>query len=196
MVPETERGGTSGFQGCSLALRLWGREKTPLRCLFGHSTQHGITVTFTALHRLYRHFFPSGCWAPLLNMISILFLKIYFNLSMCLSVYVCAYAWSTLIHQEVASDLLELELQRVASIHVDAGNQTRVFWKSNKCSESLNHLSNPQMLLFTYTWAYLISSSVLLSCVLICFYWDNCPSALWLSLLKHASVHLFHLNDF
>lgn len=36
--------------------------------------------------------------------------------------------------QKGASEPLELELQMVASHHVDAGNWTWVGWESNKCS--------------------------------------------------------------
>lgn len=36
---------------------------------------------------------------------------------------------------------LEIELQTVVSSHADAGNQTRVHWKSRQCSMLLIHLS-------------------------------------------------------
>jgi hypothetical protein len=45
-----------------------------------------------------------------------------------------AYAPDTQRDQKRESDCLELELQMVVSHHVDAGNQTQVLCKSNKCS--------------------------------------------------------------
>ena len=67
----------------------------------------------------------------------IIFFKTYFSF-MCLGVLpVCnsvhhVYAWS-LGGQKRVSDVLDLELQKVMSCLVCAGNQTQVLWKSNKC---------------------------------------------------------------
>ena len=36
--------------------------------------------------------------------------------------------------QKRVSDSLELEVERVVSHHMNAGNRTRVLWKSSKCS--------------------------------------------------------------
>ena len=65
--------------------------------------------------------------------------EIYFFFSVC----VCVCAWfyvyvlsacSILRSQKRASDLLELELQMVVSLHMGAGNQIHVLWKGSQCS--------------------------------------------------------------
>lgn len=38
-----------------------------------------------------------------------------------------------------------LELQMVISYHVDAGNQTQLLWKSNRCSLPLSHRCKPPL---------------------------------------------------
>lgn len=75
--------------------------------------------------------------------ITLLLLKsLYICLLMfCVHVCVCI-AWCSWGPQGV-SDLLELEVSVVLSHHVDAWNQTRVFWKSNKCAKLLSHLLVP-----------------------------------------------------
>ena len=52
-------------------------------------------------------------------------------LPVCLHVYLM---YAVLIDQKRALDLLELDLQRVVSCFVGAGNQTLVLYKSNQCS--------------------------------------------------------------
>lgn len=60
--------------------------------------------------------------------------------------------------QKRISNPLELELQRVVSHHVCAGNGTWALWKSNSCSYLLSHLSRPSPLIIcldlnSYLWA-------------------------------------------
>lgn len=58
--------------------------------------------------------------------------------------YTCVpYVCSTTGKQKSGTNPLELELQKTVSCRVGGGNQTSIFCKSRKCSQTLSHLFSP-----------------------------------------------------
>jgi hypothetical protein len=70
-------------------------------------------------------------------------------LYLCLGHFACMYVSTQCVcraqrSQKRALEPLELELWMVVSCHMDAGNQTQVFWTIYQCTLLLSHLSCSQ----------------------------------------------------
>jgi hypothetical protein len=79
-------------------------------------------------------------------------LRFFFNFMCMFCLYTCMCLCmctvcvpATFRGQKRAPDVLQLELWMVVGCQGGAKNQTRILWKSNKCSRSLSHLPSSSL---------------------------------------------------